>query len=231
MNKKLNTSAILLAGGLGTRLNASIPKQYLILNEKAIALYSFDLLLKTPEINEIVVVCFPNFNELFISSEKLIKFALPGKRRQDSVFNGFQKTSHPIICIHDSARPFVTKEDLLQVLEAGKCYGAATLGVPLKFTVKETTPQNFVKSTLDRTKIWEIQTPQVLHRDILEEGFKYAQEHAITVTDDVSLGELIGKPAKLIEGSYTNIKITVSEDLIMAKHLINSIKNNDDKLS
>lgn len=218
------TSVILLAGGLGARMQASVPKQFLALNDKPLALHSFEVFLNLPEVDEIVVVCDPEYRNLFKSSLKSIAFALPGDRRQDSLHHGLLTTtpSYDLICIHDAARPFINKELVLKALQAGLEWGAAAIGMPVKFTVKQSTPKNFVKSTLDRSQVWEIQTPQVLHRSILEEGFRYAQQHQLTVTDDVSLAELIGKEVKLVEGSPTNLKITVPEDLIFARHFFNA---------
>jgi 2-C-methyl-D-erythritol 4-phosphate cytidylyltransferase len=219
--KEQKTSVILLAGGMGTRMGAATPKQYLVLKDKPLVRYSFEVFLTLPEIDEIVVVCDPQFKKLFHStSSKPVVFALPGHRRQDSVFNGLQAASHALICIHDGARPFISKELVLKVLEQGRKYGAATLGVPVKFTVKESDPNHFVTHTPDRNKLWEIQTPQVLDRELLNQGFTYAHQHEITVTDDVSLAELLNKSVKLVEGSPTNLKITVPADLVIANQLI-----------
>lgn len=227
MNKKMKTSAILLAGGMGSRMQSATPKQFLAINQKPIARYSFELFLEMPQIDEIIVVCPPSFRELFTTSQnKPIKFALPGERRQDSVFNGLQASSHELICIHDAARPFIDRDLVLRVLESGQQNGASAAGMPIKFTIKESDSHHFVKNTPDRTHIWEIQTPQVLHRNLLLEGFKYALENNLTVTDDVALAELIGKKVKLVEGYHTNLKITVPSDLNIAAHLLH-ISNND----
>ena len=94
--------------------------------------------------------------------------------------------------------------------------GAAATGMPIKFTVKETDGQNFVERTIPRSNLWEIQTPQVIHRDLLEKGFQEARDRNLTVTDDVSLVELLQHPVKIVEGDYTNLKITTKEDLALA---------------
>jgi 2-C-methyl-D-erythritol 4-phosphate cytidylyltransferase len=223
-HKNTQTSVILLAGGTGTRMQAEIPKQFLPLANKPIAIYSFELFLSMPEIDEIVVVCDPSYRYYFQNpaSTKTVSFALPGERRQDSVYNGMMAANpnYGLVCVHDSARPFIDRSLVLRALEAGRTHGAATVGMPIKFTVKETDQNQFVKTTPDRSKIWEIQTPQVVKRKILEEGFCHAQVHKITVTDDVSLAELVGTTVKLVEGSHINLKITVPSDLAIANHLI-----------
>lgn len=222
---KQETSVILLAGGMGTRMQSITPKQFLTLGEKPIACHSFEFFLNMPQINEIVIVCSPDFRDFFSKrSSKPVLFALPGERRQDSVYNGLLISTKEIICVHDAARPFIDKDLVLRVLEAGNKHGAATVGMPVKFTIKESDAQSFVKNTPDRNKIWEIQTPQVLKREVIYQGFEYANQHQLTVTDDVSLAELIGHPVKLVEGSQTNLKITVPEDLTIAHHLFHSIK-------
>lgn len=218
-----HVSAIVLAGGLGTRMQTAVPKQFLQLAGKPIARFSFDQFLSMPEIEEIVVVCDPAYRDLFdIDIGKRVIFAFPGKRRQDSVYNGVMETSEAceFVCVHDGARPFIDVALIKRALEAAFQHGAATVGMPIKFTVKESTPQHFVRSTPDRTLIWEIQTPQVIQRELILEGFRYAQEHNLTVTDDVSLVELIGKDVKLVEGSYINLKVTVPADLTIAENLL-----------
>lgn len=218
----MKTSAILLAGGMGTRMQSTTPKQFMDIDQKPIACYSFELFLQMPEIDEIVVVCPPDFRSYFAKNIKPVVFALPGERRQDSVFNGLQASSHPLICIHDAARPFIDAVLVSKVLKAGQNYGAATAAMPVKFTVKEVDGNQFVKNTPDRNLMWEIQTPQVLHREILMQGFDHANQNNITVTDDVSLAELINKQVKLVEGSHTNMKITVPSDLAIARQFIKS---------
>lgn len=218
------TSLILLAGGIGSRMQTTQPKQYLMLMDKPIAYYSLELFLSLPEISEVIIVANPLYHSLFqpfTNHTTPIKFAFPGLRRQDSVYSGLEQVANDsdFICIHDAARPFVSKNSVKELLKEGYIHKAATLAVPLKFTVKQSGPDGFVHSTLDRNKLFEIQTPQILSKTILSEGFAYANQHNLTVTDDVSLAELIEKPVKLVEGSYLNIKITTPEDLLIAPHL------------
>src|SRR3990172_7494754 len=109
----MKLSVILLAGGTGTRMGGVLPKQFLPLNGKPIARHSFDTFASLDEVVEIVVVCEERYRSHFHSEKKSydLRFAEPGERRQDSVYNGFRTTSADadLICIHDSARPFVTR--------------------------------------------------------------------------------------------------------------------------
>ncbi len=223
MTLKDNVSVILLAGGKGTRIKSTSPKQYLLLKNKLMARHSFEVFLSTPNIKEIIVVCEPAYQHYFATDSHVpILFALPGERRQDSVFNGLEKVSADTewVCIHDSARPLINSEIVNRVIDAACEVGAATTGMPLKFTVKESNAQCLVKKTLDRSLIWEIQTPQVIKIDLLKRGFNCANKNNLTVTDDVSLVELLGLPVKLVEGSDCNIKVTTSQDLVIAEHFM-----------
>lgn len=222
MTHRFTATAILLAGGTGTRIGGPIPKQFLPLGGLPLALHSFKVLLACPQISEIVVVCPEAYQHLFSTTDKSVRFASPGNRRQDSVFNGLEMSisSSPLVCIHDGARPFINVSMVGKVLEEAHNCGAATVAVPLKFTVKEADSSGNVINTPDRSKLWEIQTPQAVSRPLLRKGFDYAIANGLTVTDDVSLVELIGGKVKLVEGSHTNIKLTVPSDIALAETLL-----------
>ena len=98
--------------------------------------------------------------------------------------------------------------------------GAAVLAVPCKPTIKESNDGEFVLKTLDRSKLWDIQTPQILRPQMLRDGFKNANDKGLAVTDDVSVVELMGKPVKLTVGEYTNLKLTTPEDMIIAETIL-----------
>lgn len=197
-----------------------IPKQFLPLMDKPIALHSFELFASFPGIFEIIVVCDPIYQSLFPPVEfPSILFASPGPRRQDSVFNGLVKISDQadLVCIHDSARPLLFRRDLEKVILEASKHGAAFLGVPIKPTIKQIDNEGFVAKTLDRSSLWEVQTPQIIAPSLLKKGFQQAEQMDCLVTDDVSLVELLGHPVKIVQGSYQNVKITTSEDLTIAE--------------
>ncbi|XP_057488505.1 2-C-methyl-D-erythritol 4-phosphate cytidylyltransferase, chloroplastic-like isoform X1 [Actinidia eriantha] len=226
--KEKSVSVILLAGGKGKRMGASMPKQYLPLLGQPIALYSFYTFSKMIEVKEIIVVCDPSYEDIFEDTKEKIqvdlKFTLPGKERQDSVYSGLQAVDlkSELVCIHDSARPLVTSGDVKQVLKDGWLNGAAVLGVPVKATIKEANSESYVVRTLDRKTLWEMQTPQVIKPELLKKGFELVNREGLEVTDDVSIVEHLKHPVYITEGSYTNIKVTTPDDLLLAERILNT---------
>jgi len=206
---------ILLAGGKGVRFGSLIPKQFHLYQNKPLILHSLDLFLSLEIFSQYIVVCDPSYKNIFDGYSN-IDFALPGKLRQDSLFNGLQKILSKIdfVCIHDGARPFIKKEEVLKLLDAAIEDKASALGVRVTNTVKQCDEKNFVEKTIDRKNLWEIQTPQVISLDLLKKGISFAKENKIEVTDDISLVELIGHKGRIVKGCYSNKKITTPKDLI-----------------
>ncbi len=195
-------------------MNSDVPKTFLPLRGKPVILHSFELFLSMKEINEIVVVCSKEHQSLF--PDKTL-FALPGGKRQDSVQNGALKTSGEILLIHDGARPFITREDVLKLLKEGMPAKAAALGIPTKNTIKQVNGNKYVEKTLDRNILYEMYTPQLLAREVYEKGYQAAK--GIPLTDDVALAEYINHPVKIVIGCTSNIKITYPIDLKLAEIL------------
>lgn len=226
VNEK-SVSVILLAGGKGKRMGASMPKQYLPLLGQPIALYSLYTFSRMIEVKEIVVVCDPSYEDIFEEAKDKInvdlKFTLPGKERQDSVYSGLQAVdlNSELVCIHDSARPLVRSGDVEKVLKDGWLIGAAVLGVPVKATIKEANSDSYVVKTLDRKTLWEMQTPQVIKPELLRKGFELVHRGGLEVTDDVSIVEHLKHPVYVTEGCYTNIKVTTPDDLLLAERILN----------
>lgn len=232
-----SVSVVLLAGGVGKRMGASIPKQYLELRGQAIATYSLVTFAKMPAVGEIVVVCDPSWRYIFeahfskLPQHTEIKWALPGAERQDSVFNGLQQISSSagIVAVHDSARPLVTAAEAYQCMLDGLVVGAAVLGVPVKPTIKEVDSSMMVIKTLKRSNLWEVQTPQCIRPDLLHEGFRLVTDKGLEVTDDVSIIEAMGLPVKITKGSYTNIKVTTPDDMSIAEKFLSEASNTSEE--
>jgi 2-C-methyl-D-erythritol 4-phosphate cytidylyltransferase len=219
MKSKYKISCILLAGGKGTRMKETCPKTFLPLQGKPIVLHSLEILQSSSLFEEIIVVCEKEFHHLFSAYSSLL-FALPGRRRQDSVFSALQKVSvsSTFVCIHDGARPFLTQSLLQDVIKAGIEHQAATLAIPVTHTITECSKDLFIQKTLARSSLYEMQTPQVISKSLLERGFASLDEN-IEVTDDVSLIQRLSIPVKIVNGSPSNIKITYPLDLRLAQFL------------
>ncbi len=213
-------SLIFLAGGKGVRMGGSLPKQYLPFLGKKLAWHSLDFFLKRPEISEIIVVCEENFQKSFQEKHPRIIFAEPGKRRQDSVLSGFKKTAFTsdLVIIHDSVRPFINEKAFLELVKMSLKYGAATLGSKVKHTIKQI-ENGFVAKTLQRDNLYEVYTPQAILPDLLDRGFKMISP-VQTITDDVSLVEMLHMPVKIVEDNSFNVKITTPADLKLAENYV-----------
>lgn len=209
-------SVILLAGGIGSRMKSPIPKQFLSLRGKPVIQHSLEFFASFEEVKEIIIVCDPSYNaELALNVIKpRLAFAPPGKRRQDSLENGLQKVSAmgDLICVHDAARPLLKHADFERLLKEAKIHRTVALALPVKYTIKQAGADGFVLSTLDRSTLWEMQTPQIAPLELLQQGFAIAKAENLTVSDDVALVELTGHPVKLVSGSPSNIKLTTVED-------------------
>jgi len=221
--------AIIPAGGAGKRLKAQKAKQYLLLDDMPVLVHTLKVFQKSKTIDEIVLVLPPD--DVASAHQKLInKYALlkvtavvaGGKERQDSVRNGLAAITREcdIVVIHDAVRPFVTQELIKQVVVAAKSFGAASVGVKAKDTIKETKKDNLIATTIPRQNLWLTQTPQAFKFEFLKKAYRAAYDKKFYGTDDASLIEQIGKKVKMIEGSYENIKITTPEDLVMAEALM-----------
>lgn len=216
-------SAIVLAAGVGKRLGIPVPKPLVEICKKPVIIYSLKEFDQHPDIDEIIVVVSAQ-NKAAIakiikqSSFKKIKaLCLGGKRRQDSVYNGLGAISQDSnwVLVHDSARPLINRKLITEVISAAKKTGAAILGVPVKATIKSVKKGSLVDKTVDRSNLWEIQTPQVFKKELIFEA--YHRFHKANFTDDASLVERLGKHVKIVMGSYENIKITTQEDLFFAE--------------
>lgn len=223
-----DVSVILLAGGVGKRMGGAVPKQMLTLGGKTILERSLEVLSQLREVSEIVVVLAPSLRDTVAGracEAAGVIFAEPGVERVDSVASGVAASNGnaTLFCVHDAARPLVRREDVERVIRDGWKHGAAVLGVRCKATIKSSEDGQFVEQTLDRSKLWEMQTPQVIDAATLRAGLAMAgkaRDDAVAVTDDVSLVELLKLPVFLTEGEYDNIKITTPEDLLFAESVL-----------
>ncbi len=146
-----------------------------------------------------------------------------GERRQDSVRMGIESSGgrYDLILIHDGVRPFIEKALIERVVSAAEKDRAVITALPARETVKEIDEKNTVIKTLDRRRVWLVQTPQVFrYEDIMAAHEKALQEGWEEATDDALLIERMGIPVRVIEGSEHNIKITTPHDLDFVRYLL-----------
>lgn len=223
----MKVSAIILAGGKGKRMGKDISKQFILVKNKPIIYYTIKKIINCKLIDEIILV-LPKDEIEYCKKEVLEKYSLKidkivegGKERQDSVYNGLQKTKDSdIVLIHDGARPFVSEKIISEGIENAIKYGAAAPGVTPKDTIKIKDELSFSKETPKRESLVAIQTPQTFKRDIINECHERVKKDNVAVTDDTMVVERYGHKVYLYEGEYTNIKVTTPEDLILCEYLI-----------
>ncbi|MNW49738.1 2-C-methyl-D-erythritol 4-phosphate cytidylyltransferase [compost metagenome] len=214
---------IVVAAGRGTRMGTKESKQYLKLQDKPILIHTLEVFERHPLISEIVLVtgqqdvdrCAAWTMEYGIT--KCANVIPGGDERQHSVYQGLLKISTPWILVHDGVRPFVTEPQITSCYEAAVKHGASILAVPVKDTVKQIDGDGWVTATPDRRSLWAIQTPQAFRRSDLLKAHEKAEAEGFTGTDDSMLIEQLGIPVMVVEGSYSNIKITTPEDLDYAE--------------
>jgi 2-C-methyl-D-erythritol 4-phosphate cytidylyltransferase len=205
-----------------------IDKVFAQLGGKPVLLRVIDAFKKCDSISQIIVVVskanLAKCRELIAGNKyaKQFEVCAGGKRRQDSVAAGLKKLKDcDWVVVHDGARPLVTKALIEDGLEAAKETGAAAAAVPVTDTVKVAGDDRIVRQTPPRQNLWAVQTPQVFLVGLISKAY---QKAAGEVTDDASLVEQLGNKVKLYMGSYDNIKITNSSDLLIAEALLENRK-------
>ncbi len=222
------TSVIIPAAGFGERMGATIGKQFLLLNDRPILVHTLDRFEQSPLVHEIIIATQrASFGliEEFIAKYRFTKVKPPvegGERRQDSIARALSAVDSrcEIICVHDAVRPFVRLQEIAQSIETAAHYGASILAVRAKETMKQASTDGRVERTLNRSSLWNVQTPQTFRRQILIDAYAHAAEKRLTATDDSFLAEQIGISPIIVEGSYANIKITTPDDLLLAELLL-----------
>lgn len=229
----MKTVAIVPAAGSGSRMNREVSKQYLSLAGKPLLVRTLEALEACPGVESLYVVV-PSQDVALVREELLPPWGLKkvagvvpgGRERQDSVRAGLDAVDRDadIVLIHDAVRPLIPVDLVERCIRAAAEVGAATLGVPVKDTVKEVAPDGRIVRTCDRTVLWLTQTPQAFRRDIIERAHREAFRDGFRGTDDTSLVERLGIAARMIPGDYRNIKITTPEDLIVAEALLAAVR-------
>lgn len=225
----MNVIALIPAAGAGKRMGGERNKQYFEVGGRPILVHTLEVFDRCDAISEVYLIV-PEDDCAFACEiidgmrfSKSIKVIPGGKERQDSVRNGLNSIYKcDMVMIHDGVRPFVTEDIINMAIEETNKYGATTVAVPAKDTIKSVDGDGFVIETLERKKLWQIQTPQTFRYEIIKEAFDRAYADGFYGTDDAALVERLGYKVKIVEGSYQNIKITTPEDMVIAEAISRS---------
>ncbi|MGI5835343.1 MAG: 2-C-methyl-D-erythritol 4-phosphate cytidylyltransferase [Chloroflexota bacterium] len=216
----------MVAAGRGTRMGED--KVWMPLGPMPVVAYSLRAFASCSNVGQVVLVVAKD--KLEKGRELVKQMGVPalvcegGARRQESVQNGLALISGGgTVAIHDGARPLVSSSIIDACYRAAEQNGAAIAAVPVKDTIKQVSPEGWVESTLVRSKLWAVQTPQAFLIDLIRRAYAALDRE---VTDDAAAVELLGHPVRVVMGSPLNLKLTTREDLAIARSLLNDAQGN-----
>lgn len=230
----INT-AIVLAGGNGSRMKSNIPKQFIHINDRPIIYYSLLAFEQCQFIDNIILVtrsedmeyCRKEIVDKY-GFNKVVQIVPGGVERYLSVYNGLiHAAQSDYVWIHDGARPCVSIEMLDRLQASVIKYNAVVAAVPSKDTIKIADDNQLVQNTPDRSHVWNVQTPQVFGTEYLSEAYSrlMAEKVNVAITDDAMIMEQFGNvPVRLEMGDYSNIKVTTPEDIEIVKNYLKKIQ-------
>lgn len=222
----MNTSVVIVCAGNSTRMGG-VNKILLPLGERLVIGVTMLAFEHCESVKEIIIVArecdIPAIEAEAESAgvTKLKECTIGGDTRQQSVINGIRCISQDteLVAIHDGARPLVKSEHIEKAVKDALVFGGATLGVPVKDTIK-VVDDGLITDTPPRSSLYITQTPQIFRKKLYFEGIDFALEHNLDFTDDCQLVEAIGGKVYMTTGDYTNIKITTPEDIKLAETLL-----------
>lgn len=222
-------TALIPAAGMGRRMGRAVAKQFLPLGDKPMLAHTLLVFQRSTDIDEIIPIlseddmehCLRDVIEAFHIT-KVKTLVVGGKERQDSVYNGISKLGKDasVVLVHDGVRPFVTAAMIKECVDYARKGECVAVGVPLKDTIKEVGDDGSVRRTLERSKLWAIQTPQAFPFRVLKKAYEECYKNKVSATDDATLAERAGNKVRVLMGSYENIKITTPEDLVLAEEIL-----------
>ena len=221
-------SGIIVAGGKGDRMGPDVDKAFLSLGAKPVLVYSLLAFEKCRDVDEVVLVVRKERVEAarcavqMFGCKKVIKIISGGNQRQQSVANGLAEISEEaeVVAVHDGARPCVTLGLISETIKSARQYGSGVAAVKITDTVKEVDKGMIIAQTIDRTKLWRVQTPQAFKVALLRKAFAMVKKKKIKITDEASSVELICDNVRMVQSSSSNIKITSPDDLMLAAALM-----------
>jgi 2-C-methyl-D-erythritol 4-phosphate cytidylyltransferase len=215
--------AIVPAAGIGQRMSSTLPKQYANMHNKPILTHTLEVICRIPNVEQVVIPLHPNdiyWKSLIHLPYDNFTTITGGDLRSDSVFNALlhlkknQAQANDWVLVHDAVRPYITVAGITELLNELADHPVGGLwGVPVRDTLKEVDSANHIVKTIDRNVLWHAQTPQIFRFELLYQALLQAQHDKINITDEASAIEHLGYHPKMVQGSYSNIKITWPEDL------------------
>ena len=224
------TSAIIVAAGKGTRMGANVDKLWLEVAGRPVVAHTWRQFDDAGCVDEIILVVRdgmqPHFTELAAKFhfQKPFRLVAGGAERQDSVWNGLAALAPntDIVAIQDAARPCTTAELIAATIQAARETGAAVAAQPVTDTIKATDDGQTIARTVDRSKLWSVQTPQTFRVEVIRRALAAARDKNLNLTDDTAACELIGQPVRLVPSATPNPKVTVPADLPFIENLLRS---------
>ncbi len=223
-------SAVIVAAGKGTRMGPNVDKLFLLVRGKPVVAHTWRRFEEAVCIDEVVVVVREGMQGAFTDLAKQEDFRKPfrlvrgGAERQDSVWNGLGAVSRAteIVAIQDGARPCTSEALISGTVKAAREVGAAVAAQPVTDTIKESADGRTIDRTVDRSKLWAVQTPQTFRLEVIRRALERVRQQGLQVTDDTAACEFIGQPVRLVIGSQPNPKVTRPEDLLYIESLLAS---------
>jgi 2-C-methyl-D-erythritol 4-phosphate cytidylyltransferase len=223
-------SAIIVAAGKGTRMGPNVDKLWLEVAGRPVVAHTWKQFNDASCIDDIVLVVRDGLQDEFnklaaqFKFQKKFKLVPGGAERQDSVWNGLEAVpaGTEIVAIQDAARPCTTAELIAAAVTAARETGAAVVAQPVTDTIKETADGRTISRTVDRSKLWSVQTPQTFRVDVIRRAIAAARQKGLILTDDTAACELIGQAVRLVPGKAPNPKVTVPADLPFVENLLKS---------
>lgn len=221
-------SALIVAAGKGTRMGANVDKLFLEIAGKPVLAHTWRQFDCLDVIDQIVLVIREDIAAEVHGLADRLRFKKPfttvygGKERQDSVWNGLSALGPEteIVAIQDAARPCTSRELITATIQAARQTGAAVAAQPVTDTIKESGDGKRIERTLDRSKVWAVQTPQTFRVEIIRRAISEVRKRGLVLTDDTAACELIGQPVELVVGRHPNPKVTRPEDVAYVEMLL-----------
>ena len=213
-------TAIVPAAGIGSRMGADCPKQYLTLAGKTILEHTLGCLLSHPAIARVIVALAPHdewFEQLAVAADPRILRVEGGIERAYSVLNALHVAEGKWVLVHDAARPCLCHGDLDKLIATAMACDGAILGSRVRDTMKRTDGAGNIVATVEREQLWHALTPQMFPTGTLKRALEEGLALGALITDEASAMERAGFTVKMVEGRADNIKVTRPEDLSLAE--------------